>query len=540
MGINTLTTPSAIRQTFLYSNQAIAKNDLIVNSETGYSFKAPSYVTISAANSNATMPSLFAPNTNYASQNFYGSSSATPFGKSCAQLGNGNIVYGLPGDPNSTPSSWANIQIRNYQTNVLIRQVIIGFDNGVNFVKVERLNATSFVVCWVGSNALYFDIYNNAGDPLLGQTVVQPVPAVGTEIGKLFNVQTLSNGDFVIVYRRSNNNVCFTRYNSSGVIQGSEVIVDAGNSGAECFGTLVLASGNFVITYQSTSNYQYRFAIFNSSGVQQLAPTVITSSNSSQYYQGGGFYDGACIQLSNGNIAFITPTTNAGNCVASVYTSTGTLVTRNIFETDTSFCLNRYRPGLCINATGFAAAVPGSSNLFLYTFDNLGNSILGRSTITSTIWSSNYSDYVGFILIPNGAAGYFLHYTSFQSNLGQFLTAFDQTGQNVGTSVTLLSLNSCSSINYQYCFLTADNNIVYNNRNDGTGGFRSGAYYIAKKSIFGVAIESASANSIYKVGQAGAYNLSDNYTGGAIDRTATAIAVTGAKGTIIGNVAVFV
>ena len=541
MGINSLTTPSAIQQSFLYTNNGVTKNDLVINSETGYAAKVPATISLAQSNNNTAGTSLFSTNQNYANYSYYGDYSyASGWGKSSAQLSNGNIVLVYPGNGTDNNRDGVNIQIRGYGVNSQIGNVIYIYDTWVTFVKVVVINSTSFAIGWVGaSGALQFAIYSNSGTVIKAQTTIATLSGSSyTDTGILFNLSALSNGDIVFAYNVTGNGAKFKRYNSTGTLQGSEVTIDA-SIPSNYFQILLLSSGNFVITYLDIQSYYYRFAIYDSSNAVVKATTTIRTTNGSYYMQYGN-YDTSAVELTNGNIAFITSSTTQYNLVATVYTSTGTLVTQNVFETEAgqTYTMNsNVRPGLCATSSGFAVMTMGSSVNYLYTFDFSGNTLTSRISLTtpSGVGGSQVAFSVGSVLASNGAAGFVHTSTRYDGGSDCMWTqAFTSDGTTAGTAILNFSSGQgYSSTRYQNAFVTSDGNFYKNYRY--SYGWNCVSYFTCRKSIFGVAQETATTNTIFKVGTSGAYNLTESYAGGTFNTRTNTVA--GTKGTIVGAVA---
>jgi hypothetical protein len=541
MGINTLTTPSAIQQSFLYTNTAITKNDLVISSETGFAAKVPSTISLAQSNNNTAGTSLFSTNASYASSyTYYGDASyASGWGNTSAQLGNGDIVLVYPGNGTDNNRDGVNIQIQGYGVNSPIGSSIYIYDTFVYFVRVAVINSSSFVVCWVGNGILKFAIYNNAGTVITAQTTIATISGSSyTDTGALFNLGVLTNGDIVFAYNITGNGATFKRYNSTGTLQGSQVTVEA-SIPAKYFQVLPLASGNFVITHLNTSSYAYKFAIYDSSNTVVKSLTTISTSNSSYYMQYGNF-DTSAVQLANGNIVFITSNTTNYYILATTYTSAGTLVLQNLFESSagaTYTISSTVRPGLCVTSAGFAVMTMGSSVNHLYTFDSSGNLLTGRIATTnpSGISGGTVQNSIGVVLVNNGAAGFSFSSTRYDGTQDcSWVQSITSDGTTTGTAVVNFNLaQTYTSTRYQNAFLTSDGNLYKNYRYQ--YGWNCSAYFICRKSIFGVAQETASANSIFKVATSGAYNLTENYAGGTFNVRANT--VTGTKGSIVGAVA---
>lgn len=544
MGINTLTTPTAIQQSFLYTSTGVTKNDLIINNESGFATKVPQAINISQANNTTAGTSLFSSNNAFTNYTYYGNTYGSGWGKTSCQLSNGNIVLVYPGDGSTTPNLNVNIQIQGYGVNAQVGSVISIYESSaVNFVKVAKINDSNFAVCWgTQSQTIYYAVYSNNGTEILGKTSVATGTSVGAYYdnnGICYNIEALSNGNFIIIYTNSSTgDVYFNRYDSTGTLQGSAVLVHSSGYG-KYFNILPLSSGGFALGYLNTNFNQYRFAIYSSTGTVVKSQFLVTSTNSSYYLQYGA-YDSTIVELSNGNIAFISSNTTQYNLVASVYDSSGNLVNQNTFETyaGTTYTLSQIRPGLCSTSSGFAIKTIGNTYDYLYTFDTSGNSLTSRvqlSSIPSGVSGSQGYLGTGSVLINNGAAGFAHSSTRYDgSYYSSYVQSFSPNGTILGTGIANLTNGSgYGNVNYQNAFQTLDGNIYKNYRFD--YGWNCVSYFVFRKSIYGVALETVSANSIFKLGTAGAYNLSTSYGGGTFDnRTAT---ISGTKGSVIGSVA---
>jgi hypothetical protein len=532
MGINTLNTNTALQQKVAYSSSAVTANDLIYVTDNGKSFIPNSKLPI--ANSTATTNGMSSVhNTVRYNVNAYTggpSSSSTRTAKNIIELSNGNFAYGYSGDASGSQTTDVKVDITT-PTGAVIRTLTIS-DSGITSVKMQRINASNFAVVWNNGSNIYFAVYTNDGTTVLGATSVSSVSGTG---GNCFNVEALNSGDFIIAFN-AGTDCSFMRYDSSGTQQGSSVTVEA-SANPIYIQILRQSGGGFIVVYyRQTSTAAYKFARYNATGT--LQGTLTTIASTSNVFNAYNAYDQTAVELSNGNIVFVTTASATQYSYYSVYSSTGTQIVAPTLIEPNSSNISFYtlsRPGLCATDTGFTILIPYSQALYVYAYDTSGN-----KTISSVLNSSITTNYVN-----NGNNSVFLYSNGF--NYCVFLTSADN---NNYAGVNLISFTNTSVIGTQivaatqsstnqaasnaFAFVTTDFNLVY--KMNYALQVYLGSYNICRKSAYGVAQESVSANTLFKVNTAGTYILNSTYATGAVvnDRTNT---VVGTRGSIFGNVA---
>jgi hypothetical protein len=164
----------------------------------------------------------------------------------------------------------SEFRVNTWTTSTQILPAIAMDDNG------------NFVITWQssgqdgGGNGIYAQRYNNAGVPLgsvfrvnTWTTSAQSSPVIAMD----------SDGDFVVAWQSlgqdgNNYGIYAQRYNSAGVVQGSEFRVNTWTTSLQAYPTIAMDNdGNFVVSWESSgqdgSDYGVYAQRYNSVGVAQ-------------------------------------------------------------------------------------------------------------------------------------------------------------------------------------------------------------------------------------------------------------------------------
>lgn len=323
-----------------------------------------------------------------------------PAARILATLGNGNVACLYAGDGTTVTTA---LTCRIYSPiKALIATIPVSAIAGIGSFRVIKLNASNFAVCWTESAALKMAVYSNAGAVLQATTAVA---TIGSSVMGGWNVAVLANGDMVLAYdKTASGGVCFQRFNASGVLQGAETTIEAAVAG-QFFFVLALAAGGFWIYYfRSTATTAYKFARYNAAGVLQGAlTTVFTGANNLN----AGLSENYAIELSNGSVALVDPTTSTVSAVR-LYDSTGTFLTTVTNNTGLGAGLgpNNTMPR-AKSGGGFYIATFGG---LVAQYDNTGNRAASVAA-PAALAGSNQG-----LLIDRVSTGPVLFYTNFDGS----------------------------------------------------------------------------------------------------------------------------
>jgi hypothetical protein len=300
-------------------------------------------------------------------------------------------------------------------------------------------------------------------------TVLSPVTTAITLTNTSFKSCALNSGDFISAYFNGSS-VRFSRFNSSGVLQGSETVVEAIGS-CSTLHVAALTGGGFVVAYQ-VSTTSVKAAVYDATGTQVVAPftvaTVTLSGSStvvSEKLNTGGFVIGwttasncqfniynssgviqgttvtvqtaavasnngsdlSIVLLSTGNFAVVYRNTTTNSSCRIFNTSGTSLYSVNLFLGGTS---NTYNIKACsLGTAGFAVMMNNTSNAFIniQRYDNTGSVISDASSSNGT-WGCSY------IPIQSGAltSSYSLFDMAYDSLTGGFNFAIGNGSSTAG------------------------------------------------------------------------------------------------------------
>jgi hypothetical protein len=444
-------------------------------------------------------------------------------------LSDGNVAYTYSGD-GTTITTGVRVKVKS-PIGGTIATTVLSADTGVNFLMLHTLRSTDkFVVLWTasGNASLMYAVCNNDGSVFLAATAVATITTSGQ--GQ-FSSCVLATGDFVVAYSKSTNlGVCFKRYNSSGVLQGAETTVEAAAVSTNSMAMLACANGDFVLQYfRATAASTHKFARYSSSGAVVVALTSMNTSN-------GGFNDclhQAMAELSNGNIVSIASSAVSSIPYAYVYSAAGALV--KAIDIGTNYGRTVAITPVVALASGFAVASDTGGFVYLRTFDNNGNAVLGP---TFPGMNSGGDGQWSLSMFESGNSLTFIK-TAFDSGSGNYFTRISVTTLNgvVKGSVVLPEADATTQTFISGAAMSAGKTLAYVYRYSTFTSFRT--YRCSRCSVLGVALNSAADRGTVAVATKGSYTLPAAQTfgiGGAFDqRTAT---VPGTRGLVAGRSAV--
>lgn len=480
-----------------------------------------------AGPANAVLNSNDAGNANYLSG----------FQESIAFLSDGNIAYAYSGD-GSVATTNANFKIKTIHGGTLAT-VNLSTDLAVNNMKVLALPLSNrFVVFWTvtGDTTLRYAICANDG------TIVKPaaiLATISTGVQGWYSAAVLASGEFIAQYpKTASGGVCFKRFDSSGVLQGAETVVEAAALTSSAHATLACANGDFICYYYriTAATATYKFARYSATGAVVVALTSMATFAQALTTSGGAFHQ-TIVELSNGNIVFIATSPIAsgnGYPYAHVYTAAGVLV-RTIGYTDASYVRSSAITPAVATADGFAIASDASATtVYLRTFDNNGLARVGPVAIPnvgpgSTKWdlalfeSGNSLTYVRMMNSADTSFSGRVFVTDLYGVLKGSMTTIDVDDSNTRwLTGAAMGPNKILALTYKYTTVT---------------NFRT--FRCVRCSVLGVALNSAADGGAVDVATKGTFNLptTQNFgIGGAFDQR-TAV-VPGTRGVVVGRSAV--
>lgn len=510
------------------AGSTIAAGDLVINTDGGRAVKANADLAFSTNNSTTAGATNISTFSNFESSGTWGTTGNSRFASSC-ELSNGNIVHSYTGD-GSTASTNAVFIIRNIGNGTVVSRVQVGTDSSISCIRVSALTGQNkFVVAWAMSATIKARIYNNDGTPVDAEIEVFTDSQGGS--ANFWALSNLSDGGFVIFRNRSTSTypLTFRRYNTAGVLQGSQTDVEA-SSNPFNISVCPVAAGGFVVAWYSANNGRHSMSKYDSSGVRVGSQVNISSSAAQISF--GNWDNNQIIELTDGKIVKIYPNSSTSNMFAYLCNADLSLIS-NINLTSAAPYSSSPWPGLCRFGSGFAVVPWSSGNIRLLTFSNSGGNISNNSVSGGSVSGSSVSmvgpdatyfggGFFGIFNVGNSDGG--------QSYDQKYLVC-DMTGSTSGSAITVQSATSQNAI---YSFWTSSNiNVSRRNSSNNTSSYTIDNL---RKSVLGVALNSVSAEGSVRLATKGNYQLTASYaSGGNFDNRATV--VPGTKGNVVGTTA---
>jgi len=323
-----------------------------------------------------------------------------------------------------------------------------------------------------------------------------------------------------VAYSKSgSNDLAFKRFNASGVMQGSEVLVESG-ANPSCVGVLPQAAGGFVVHYyRGAVATAYKFARFNAAGVLQGALTqgALTTLATAGFNRTVTPAERNAMELGNGNLAFVDPSsgTNAG---VRLYDALGNFLTTVVAATGASGMPNT----VCIcprQFGGFWLAVGGQ----LYEYDNAGTSLR----------QSAVAGFAPFMLLDRAGNGPVM--ASHLVGSG-FTIVLSSWSPDLSVVENTLNLSTSSSYALSYAWTEVLSNgmlasVVCGQPSTGAATVHMSIPQAA--SILGIVQEAAVAGAVVRVATAGKFISTQSFNGPAFDRRGAS--PPGARGVAVGH-----
>lgn len=502
---------------------AVAANDLVTLFENGLISKTGTALSLALENNTTNGPTVVKATTE-ATGNYYRNVS---YSEQMAWLANDCYVMAYIGN-GTTNSTGVNFKIRNQLGNDTVPTVVVSSAASIGTLRVAKLNATQFVICWTEGTAFKFAIYNNDGTVAVATASIATLSTTNVESN---NMAVTVAGDIVFAYTKvTSTDLVFKRYNSSGVLQGSETTIEAGSNG-QYIAVKACANGDFVVFYyRAAATTGYKFARYTSVGVIVGTLTALGTYASTNFTVGKA--GGAIAELVNGNIAMLAPSTTGADPSIYIYTAANALVTRTDLDIS-GFNANSIIPQIVATSSGMAAVGMLSDLMKMQTFTLAGLPITAATTVDTVIASPTdtnidlYNIGVGFVVAVassnSGGAGtmHLVEVDNLLAAKGSVVVV-----QSAGT----YSANWSSSAMSPGYILT----LQYTLQGSSTSKPKNAVYKCLRSSIFGVANTAAADGIQAQVNTIGNYTINQNVSaGGTFDQRAAA--VVGNRGVVAGN-----
>lgn len=446
------------------------------------------------------------------------------------ELGNGNIAIAYTGNGYDINAS-VNLRIRTVLGADVIPRAILSTDRAVYCCRVLKISSTQFVVAWaVNGGSLKFMVLNNDGTTAVYAVTVATLNAATDT--SYWNIGLLSNGQFVFAYtKETSNNVCFSRYNASGALQGSETTIESEAQG-QYFAVLGCSNGDFVVSYhRGAATTAHKAARYSSSGVQ--VGSLLTLS--SYVIQSIGDYSNGIVELSNGNVAIAKSGDSSGYPDIQLFNSSH--VSQTTIDLGTNI-VGREMPQLVANSGGFAVFYRNLSpyTTAIRTFDNAGQGMLSQVTFGTVDGNATTATGGGVQAFALGQHGYAVikvagHSESYSAVR---LNVINSIGVVAGSEVVLLTW-SWTPV-YGFSAVLSSAGTLALTYKEGTV-LKDAYYHVQRRSVLGVANNTVSAGQNAEIKTKGTYAINQAFgMGGSFNNQATV--VPGSKGIVSGSTAI--
>lgn len=493
---------------------AIAANDLVLNTEEGFAYKA-SATQANAILNNQTSPLLNMTIVLLESGAGYGGAVQSA-GRTMVELGSGNVAFIYGGDGSDSAKN-LNLRIRTISGAEPYGLKTVSSANTITGQRLQKIDANKFVIAWQESTTLKFAIYNNDGTVSVAAATIATVTAGY----RYWSMDVLTSGDTVFAYEVSGA-AKFKRYNSSGALQGSETTIEAATCTPLYFCVTKLAAGGFVVYYhRSAATAATKFARYDASGVLQgsLTTIVTTSAPTAPTMR----TENLATELTGGNLVFLASSGVAAAPDAYIYNSGGSLVTS--VDLGSTFATTGHYPSVAVTSTGMDMQWANPSYYPVFISMTASGTLGGLMVVDSV--ADNGGDPVLMPIIGGGYCG-ITHVTANGPRLYSHLN-----GVPFGTPVSLVTGSSTS---YFVTSIVHSSNIICIAWQDTTNSlFKYCQYYSGRTAIIGVALNAAAVGETMQVATRGTYTLSTTYMRGNFD--ARTYAVPGTRGTVSGTTA---
>lgn len=511
----------------------ITTNDLVFNNKSGYISAASAYTPISKLNNNQTVPYILKAFASIGYSHIMAPNVSILYSRMC-ELGNGNIAIVYTGDNSASTTVNVQIQIFNQSGDPVVNLTNISTDSSIGGIKISKLNSTQFIVAWSILYSLKFIILNNDGTVAVAATTVSA--SLKGNSYEYWNFTVTTNNNIVFAYiKATSSDLVFSRYNSSGVLQGTETVIDAG-ANSSFFSLYACANGNFIVYYKRTvATVARKFARYNSSGVLQGSIVTLVTSTSQIT---NGILESGVTELSNGNMVFISESPTTTDPDIYIYNSANVLV-KSIdlgvagaaaipigFATGEFPCLTALPNG------GFAVTGRRQyGGACFCTYDSSGNSVIQLKSVTGVTGGNVSANGICTKTIYSAEIGFIV--AKFDVETYTYCTLFilNDAGELEGTPVII---QPSSVYVYNGDMLLLSSGIVVLQGRISSSAMGMGMYHPVKRSVLGVALDSVTYGQTPRIATKGNFTINQNIIGTQYEDTRTNTAP-GAKATIIGN-----
>ncbi|MDZ7862463.1 hypothetical protein [Acidovorax sp.] len=423
-----------------------------------------------------------------------------------------------------------NITFALYGTNAALKfKSTLTTSASVNNARLTKAGADNVMAVWNEGTSLYGAVLNKTTG-----AVVTAAFAIGTvasaAAGTDWNLTTLASGEVVVAYS-GGSNAAFKRYSAAGVLQGAEVVVEAGST-PNYFSILALAAGGFVVRYARTAATQgIKLGRYNAAGVLQGALVSVTSGaglieggTSAEAFEGA--VEHKLIELSNGNIVTNNPAVLTQVSIKIYDASLNLLNTVTVLPSVTSG--NHGQASLCArSAGGFYFCSNNSSPMLQY--DNTGLLVRTGNSGTGGLHARLFDR-------PGTGPATVVFAQTLNTTSAVYVRSLD--GSLVLESTQLTAINNASNSVGQVWAELLDSGVVV----VGYAGRSTSLYYVqgvasvTAASVIGVASAAAAAGAPVRLSTAGKFAINQSFAAEAFDRRSAAPA--GTKGNVYGSTAV--
>jgi len=438
------------------------------------------------------------------------------FFRSVLALDNGQFAVVFSGN-GAQADTGVNLRMYNPMRVPLSPRRVVASVAGVVGTRLARAGADNVAVAWTEGVVLKLALHSAASG-----AVVAPETTVATLASsdvQGWNVATLANGDVVLAYGNTGTNdlVC-KRFSATGVLQGSETLVEAGASPAYV-GLLALRAGGCVVHYYryAAGSPAYKFARYAANGTLQGALATLAAGSPNRTV---GPSERNAMELTNGHLVFVDPSSNTSAAVR-LYDAAGNFLSTLVVATGAAGMPNT----VCMcprQFGGFWLTVGGQ----LYEYDNAGNS-LRQSTQSTT---------PPFMLFDRAGTGPLMAVHSVGSGFTTYLYSWNADLTAI-ESTLVLSTSSSYQLSYAWTEVLSSGMLV----SVACGQPSSGAAQInvtipQASSILGIVQEAALPGAMVRVATAGKFTTTQSFTSPAFDRRSAT--PPGTRGVAIGNTAI--
>lgn len=480
----------------------LAANSLLLAAEDGYAYKANPLLTLARLNNDTAGAVAIASNAALESSNSNYSLSAQAM-RNIVTFQTGEVVVAYAGD-GTTSTTGVQLSLRNVTTGVAVARITVSADTNVSGVGVEKLTANLFVVWWFVGSVINYAVYDKSG-AVVGSEAVGPT--VGNAGRGYCACRGLLNGDFVFLYRASDNSTRFSRYNSAGVLQGAEVVIEAGTQNSDKPNIIALAAGGFICQWWNSTSSAWRFARYDAAGALQGA--VVPAPNSSNVSGTYGNFDQIGIEIDAvGTIAVMRRSNETHNpWYVDIYNAANARL-RSI-----NIQPNGNNPdaigAITKNKNGFATILAGR---FCRAFSPDGGQLGAEVDVTaiSVAAYSNGASYSSTWLeaVPSGYA--VLRQADGGSNRAMQLAVLSPDFTLLGSLITLRALGE-NTVGGP-CLALLGSVALSGYRDGASASPVISAHLTSRTSIFGVAQSSTVKGGTAQVNTRGSFELADSYT----------------------------